>query len=272
MNPTTIIALGSIIALALPLTILLVSGLSNYRSFRALTIYYAIMILDNCIGEGFLPATKEFSHISAVTSNLLDPILMLLFITHFSRTAIARKQLLILTLSIALFEIAAVTLIGYNDDGLAVALGPGLATVAGLSILFFSHQGKLSISKGKAIGKAVIVAGLTFMYGSYFISYLMYFVFKNPDIAGSYLVLYFINILSSFTIAIGIFLEKYRVHQVQELLMVRKEIASIYAPVLHTPDSRKQNQLVLFIKNIRNKNNWKAFFSELFYLRKENHG
>jgi len=272
MHTTTIIAVGSIIALALPLTILFITGLFKYRNFRALAAYYALMIFDNCIGEGYIPVSKEFSALAGVTSNLLDPILMLIFITYFARSVTSKKKLFRVTLAIALFEISAVTLFGYNDDGLAVALGPGLATVAGLSILFFSYQAQLTISKGKAIGKAVIVAGLTFMYGSYFISYLMYFVFKSPDITSSYLVLYFINILSSSTIAVGIFLEKYRVHQLQELLMVRKEMAAIYAPIQNPAYAKKQNQFYLFIKNMWNKNTWKAFLNELVYSRKENHG
>ncbi|MES1215936.1 MAG: hypothetical protein ABUT20_10490 [Bacteroidota bacterium] len=268
MNTTTVIALSSILALALPLTILLITGLFKYRSFPALSAYYAIMIFDNCIGEGYIPVSKEFSHISAVTSNLLDPILMLIFLTHFGQTSKFKKSMLRLTLAIAATEIASVTLFGYNDNGLAVALGPGLAAVFGLSVFFFRHQVKLSVGKSKAIGKAVIVAALIFMYGSYFVSYLMYFVFKSPDIANSYLVLYFINILSSCTMSIGVVAEKYRVEKLKELLMARKEIAEIYAPSHVQSVPQLQNAVYTFRKENESKNVWKIKIPGLFHYKR----
>ncbi|MGC4037245.1 MAG: hypothetical protein QM764_14900 [Chitinophagaceae bacterium] len=224
-------ALISVLALSFPLLMLIFTGLVKHKSFPVLCIYYALMIFDNCVGEGYLPIPESISRYTGTICNMLDPLLMLGFIIYFSRSPLIKKRIAWLIACLVVFEIFSVIVFGFNKNGLAVALGPGLTAMLLLSVYFFLHQVKLSVTKGKAIGKAIMISALAFMYGCYFIIYLVSFVFKNPDLASSLLILYFINLFSCSAMAIGILIESQRVKKLNELLIARKEMAEIYSSI-----------------------------------------
>lgn len=80
----------------------------------------------------------------------------------------------------------------------------------------------------KATGKAIIAAALLFAYGCYTIIYMMYYVFKTPHVADTFLVYFLVATFSSFLLCAGIIIERKRVQKLYELKQTRKELLDIY--------------------------------------------
>ena len=80
----------------------------------------------------------------------------------------------------------------------------------------------------KGTGKALIAASLLFAYGCYGIIYLMYYIFKTPYVADTFLVYFLVVTLSSLLIPAGIIVEEKRIRKLNELKITRRELSDIY--------------------------------------------
>lgn len=127
-----------------------------------------------------------------------------------------------------LFELIVIVINGFNVQSAIITMAPGLALVLCFSLLFFIHQAKITIIHQKAPGKAFIAASLLFAYGGYSFIYVVYFLLKTKYVEDTFLVYYLISIFSSLLISTGIFLERKRVKQLEELQTARKELSVIY--------------------------------------------
>ncbi|HWR34226.1 MAG TPA: hypothetical protein VN451_11895, partial [Chitinophagaceae bacterium] len=170
-------------------------------------------------------------HYWGIANNLLDIPLILTFLTYFSTTAGFRKRMNIMIASFLVFEIIIMAWKGPTVDAITIIMGPGLLMATGFCLYFFIRQSKITITHGKATGKAIIAASLVFAYGCYSLIYLMYYVFKTKDVADTFLIYYLVTIFSSLLLTAGIIIEKKRVNKLQEVKTARKELATIYKDV-----------------------------------------
>jgi len=218
----------SSIALFLPIFFILAFRLGGYRTFPALLCYYVIVFVYNLLTQGYINAGTDIIHNWNISNNLLDAPLMLTFLTYFSTSPAFSKKMRITICSVIGFEIAVVLLKGYTTDAITIILGPALLTVVFFCAYFFIHQTKITITHHKAMGKAIIAASLLFAYGCYTIIYLMYYVFKTPYVADTFLVYFLVATFSSLLMCAGIIIERKRVQKLNELLQTRKELSELY--------------------------------------------
>ncbi len=228
MTWNSVMGFVSTLALFLPILLILVLRMGSFRSFPFLLIYYLLVFLYNLMTEGYIRANSDVIYVWGLGNNLLDAPLMLSFLTYFSTSAIFTRRLMILILSIIVFEISVVLLVGYNVEAITIVLGPGIAAVFALCLYFFVRQSKIVITNRKALGKTLITASLVFAYGCYAIIYILYYVFKTPHIADTFLVYFLVAFFSSAILCTGLIFERKRIQKFFELQKARKELLDIY--------------------------------------------
>lgn len=228
MTWNSVMGLVSSIALFLPIILILVLRLGWYRSFPALLIYYIIVFAYNLLTEGYIKANNDIIYYFGLTNNLLDAPLMLFFLTYFSTDVRFTKRIQAIILLFIVFEAVTILLRGFNVGSLTIIIGPGLLIVFAFCLHFFVRQTKIAVIYGKATGKALIISSLLFAYGCYGIIYLMYYVFKTPYIADTFLVYFLVTTFSSLLMCAGIIIERKRVQKLEELKITRKELSIIY--------------------------------------------
>jgi len=228
MTWNSIMGFIATLSLFLPVFLLFILRLITYRSFFALFIYYIIVFAYNLLTEGYIPAGSTVIENWNVCNNLLDAPLMLLFLTYFSTSPGFTRKVKITILALSLFELVVIIVVGFNEDAITIFLGPALIIVFAFALHFFVRQTKIAIVHQKGLGKAVIAASLLFGYGCYTIIYLMYYVFKTPHIADTFLVYFLVTTFSSLLMSVGLIIEKKRIKKLIELKLTRKELSAIY--------------------------------------------
>lgn len=227
---TWLIMMGLIssVVLILPIIIILTFRLAWYKSFPALLVYYFLVSGYNFLALDFVGTDKTFLYYYGVINNLLDAPLMLIFMTYFSRTAVFRKRMKLFIPIFVLFELVVIAIVGFSQDAATIVLAPGLTIILTLALIFFIHQVKITVVYQKAAGKALIAASLLFAYGGFGFIYIVYYLLKTPYKDDTLIVYYFVSIFSSLLISAGIFLERKRVRQLNELKITREELKVIY--------------------------------------------
>ena len=228
MTWNSVMGFVSSFALFLPIFFILTLRLGRYRSFPALLIYYISVFIYNLMTEGYINVNTDVVHYWGLSNNLLDVPLMLFFLIYYSVSPAFTRRMKITILGFVLFEATVILILGLNVDALTIILGPGLLLVFSLCLSLFIRQTKIAIMHRKATGKALIVAALLFAYGCYTIIYLMYYVFKTPYIADTFLVYFLVVTFSSLLMCAGIIIERKRVQKLNELKTTRKELSDIY--------------------------------------------
>ncbi len=238
MNWNSIMGLVSSFALFGPIILILTLGLSRYRSFPVLLLYYSSVLIYNLITEHYIHVSATVEQNWGFVNNLADAPMLILFFTYFSPSKLFTQRLKLLSVSFILFEAIVLSVVGFNLDGITIIIGPGLLIVCGLCMFFFIRHTKQAIENRKATGKAMIVTSLLFGYGCYLIIYLLYYVFKaqnNPNgepnlqyVNDTFLVYFIATTLSAFLMCFGLVVESKRIQKLKELKVTRKELSSLY--------------------------------------------
>jgi hypothetical protein len=228
MSWNSILGLVALISLALPVVLMVVLRLAAYRTFPALLISILFAFTYNLLSLGYVNVSAGVINNLNFWNNMLDAPLMLLFITYLSFTPEFAKKIRVGILVYIVFEIAVIAIAGYNTRAMTIILGPGLAAVFSLCLWCFIRHTKFTILHRKASGRAIISAALLFAYGCYFLIYLMYYVLRTEYVADTYLIYFLSVILSSLLLSAGILAERKRVQKLNELMITRKELSSLY--------------------------------------------
>jgi hypothetical protein len=228
MNWNSIMGFVSSLALFLPIFLILVFRLGAYKGFPYLLFYYTMVFINNLMKEGFILTNTDMLYNWGIGINLLDAPLMLLFLSYFSTTEIFTRRLKILILLYVLFELSVVLLVGYNVKAITLVLGPGILFVFALCLYFFIRLSKISIIHRKGIGKTLITASQVFAYGCYGMLYMLFYIFKTPQVADVFLIYFMVIIFSSSILCSGIIFERKRIKKMFELIKARKELYDIY--------------------------------------------
>lgn len=228
MNWNSIMGIVSSLALFLPIFLIMVLRLGVYKSFPVLVIYYAMVLIYNLMTEGYIQANTDVVRLWGLGNNLLDAPLILLFLTYFSSSVVFTRRLKILIFLFLVFELSVVLLVGFNIGAITIILGPGIFIVFALCLFLFVRQSKIVITNRKSMGKTLITASLVFAYGCYGILYMLYYVFKTPYIADTFLMYFLVTTFSSLILCTGIIFERKRIQQLFEVKKARKELHAIY--------------------------------------------
>ena len=164
----------SSVALLMPIVLILSFRLATYRTFPALLSYYVLFFIYNLLTEGYLHFNNETVQAWNVGKSLLEGPLMLVFLAYFSTSALYTRKLKIgLGLMIA-FELIVVVIEGFSNEALTIILAPVLLSIFFFSAYLFIRLAKISVTHGKASGRATITAAILFAYGCFTMIYLMY--------------------------------------------------------------------------------------------------
>jgi small-conductance mechanosensitive channel len=239
MTWNSVMGLVSLIALFLPIFFLLVLRLGAYKSFPALFIYYSLVFAYNLLSKHYFNLDSTVISTWNLCNNLLDAPLMMIFLTYFSTSQEFTKRMKLTVVLFMAYELIVIAVAGFNTQAITIILGPGIILIFAFCLHFFIRQTKITIMHRKATGKAIIAASLLFAYGCYGIIYLMYYVYKTPYVADTFLVYYLVVTFSSMLISAGIFIEKKRVRKLNELIQTRKELSMVYKESPSTPSFNK---------------------------------
>ncbi|MGB3154693.1 MAG: hypothetical protein WBB06_08830 [Chitinophagaceae bacterium] len=228
MTWNSIMGFVSSFALFLPIIFILAFHFGRYSSFPVLLFYYSIVLVYNLMTEGYIKVNPNVVYYWGLSNNLLDVPLMLTFLTYFKTSSEFTRRLKITIGVFLLFEAILIFTLGFNVNTLTIILGPGLLIVFGICLFLFIRQTKITILHRKASGKALIATSLLFAYGCYAIIYLIYYVFKTPQVADTFLLYFWVVTFSSLLMCAGIIFERKRVLKLYEVKNTRKELSVIY--------------------------------------------
>lgn len=224
----SIMGFVSSFALFIPIALMLVLKLAHYRTFPALLIYYSSVFIYNLLTEGYLQADRQTIYYWGLINNLLDAPLMMTFLTYFSLSKEFTKKMYGLIAAYVLFELIVIAIFGLTVKSITIVLAPGLIMVAAYCLYFFIRNGKAALQFNKCVGKSFMSASLFFAYGSYAMIYTMYYIFRTPYVADTFLIYFMAATISAIFMGIGLYYEKKRVRKLQELLITRRELSEFY--------------------------------------------
>jgi hypothetical protein len=228
MTIYSVMGLIATVALFLPILVVLALRLGTYKSFPVLIAYYIPVFAYNLMTEGYISVSPELIRVTGLSNNLIDAPLMLLFLSYFSTSAVFSKRLRLFIGALIIYEIIIVAIFGFNIKTITIVLAPGLLAVFSLTVYLFYRFSKIAVFNKKATGKTVMLAALVFGYGVYIIIYLIYYVFKTPEIANTFLIYFLGTTITSLTLCTGMVFEKKRIQKLLEAKLVRKELADMY--------------------------------------------
>ena len=215
-------------AFLLPISLIIIFRLFNFRSYLALGIYYLLIFFDALIMQHFIDAGETFRKYYGVTHDLLRVPLLLLFFTYFSPHPLVTKRMLYTGLAFIAYEMLIISIIGYNKDALTLIIGPGLLIILFFSSWFFIRLIKVTINNKKAIGKAIILSSFLFVIGCYGIIYIMHFILRTPETTDVYIMYLISSSVSAVVLSVGLIIENKRIQKLKELLVTRQELRMIY--------------------------------------------
>lgn len=239
MTWNSILGFVSTFAFFLPIALMLVFRLANYKTFPALLVYYTSVFIYNLLTEGYLPVNRQVIYYWGLTNNLLDAPLMMFFLTYYSPSKYFSKKMKTAIAAFILFEIIVIAVNGLNFNSITIILGPGIIMVAMLCLQFFVKHTKIAIEFGKSVGKSLIAGSLFFAYGCYAMLYVMYYVLKTPYVADSFLVYFMSSTVSALAMSLGIYYESKLVKKIREVQVARRELYEIYKDTKITVPSRR---------------------------------
>lgn len=212
-------------ALLLPIALLLFYKLALYRSFPALLGFLVVLLSCNFLLLGFLPA---FSAFQESMHHMLEAPLILAYLTYFCRSLEFRKKMMIALAALVIFELVVLSVEGFTSEAYKIMTAPGLALCLGFGLYFFIYQVKLTIVYQKAFGKAMLASSMLFAtIGLSFIYVVRYFT--SPQFRqDANLVQFMIVLFTAIGLSVGIFFERRRVKQLEELRIAREELKAIY--------------------------------------------
>ena len=225
----SVLGILSSITLFVPVIIILTLRLFTNRSFLALAIYYVIVSVQNLMSQNVIVTPKSVYHSFGIINNFLDAPLMLLFLIFFTTSTLMTKRIMWAILLFLGFEAIILVIYGFNVKTVKIILGPDIAIIATLSLLFFLRNVRLAITHSKSLGKAVMISSVLLSYTIFSLVYIFYYLLKNVQYKeDAQLIYHVVTILSAILMSIGILIEKKRIKRLDELRNTRKELATIY--------------------------------------------
>lgn len=212
----------------LPVVIILSFRLERFKCFLALGIFYFLSFACNLMSENYIPVSESFRKIFGIACDLLELPLIFIFIAYFGASAKAKKRIRYFILFFMAFEAAVVLIYGYNKEAITIIMAPGLALVLVTCIWFSLRQIKITITLGKATGKALMISALLFAYCCYTIIYIMYYLAKTNQVDDVFLMYFIAATLSTILLSAGMIIENKRIKKLEELKITRKELSMIY--------------------------------------------
>ena len=203
------LGLFAILSMLLPVTMILVKKKKN-PSLIALCAYFIFLFIYNSLYIFFPKTPVEVMRGMAVVTNMLDAPLMLLFMMYFTQSESIRKRIKISIIIFALFEVGVVIMYGYAKKSITIFSGPGILLVLYFALRLFSRKVRIATTQKIDIAKIMMISGILFAYGIYFVLYLFFYVLNTPNKDDALLIYYLASIIAAILLSTGLIKEKER--------------------------------------------------------------
>jgi hypothetical protein len=228
MTWNNIAGAASVMALFVPVLLICLLRLYRNGSLLLLSVYYLLQGIYNLMSMGWMPGSPDFVQLFGIAYNYIDIPLMLLVLLFFCNEK-WKRQVIYATLFLYLFfELYVAFLYGLQPQSSLYILGPGTFIILLYSLYFFIHFGKLSIAKGKSMGKTLMVAAILFSYSLFALIYYFHYIEKTPAVADVFLLYYIVTFISCSVMCLGLVWVSKRMCQLQELQQMRRELALFF--------------------------------------------
>jgi len=170
----------TMVFLLLPLLAIIYKRKHWHNSFLSLLICLLLLVFTSLISSGIIAVSEETIFTVNTISALIQPPLVLLFMTYFTNQEQVKKSMRFTVTILLITGILILTRGDFQDIANPVILGLGLLLVNIFSFYFLILQIKASVTLRGETGKAFIVSGIVFAYSCYsFIFVVNYFFNSN---------------------------------------------------------------------------------------------
>jgi len=244
MNLTYLLNLLTTIALIVPITIILFSRLLTKKTFAFLMVYYLSTFAFNLMVIEFIKVSPQVISFSAIINNLLDGPLMLSFMILLGYNSKEKKTIKVLIAVLLVYNLTVLSITGFTHTTIRISLGPSLLICLVLSIRYFIYYSRINLRRsGSDNGQTLISGALAASYSAYMFIYLIYYVFQTNPIIDAYIVYCLLTIFSVGCISIGLYKKILRWRKIEEVQLMRKELAVLYEGEKNNPNRKKARSL-----------------------------
>ena len=143
-----------------------------------------------------------------------------------------RKRITICIFLFIGFEAIVLAIYGFSVKAVKIVLGPDIAVILIISLMFFLRYVRLAITNSKSMGKAIMISSILLSYSIFSLVYIFFYLVKTRQYQeDARLIYYLVSILSALLMSLGIAIENKRIKKLDELKHTRKELATIYGDV-----------------------------------------
>lgn len=228
MNWNTILSILCILSFTLPIVVIIYNRYYTHRSLAALLIYYSIVLIDNVLAEGIIPAKADVLWYMGLFDNYADIPLMLTGLLFFCPSKQKQKRVRLLTYLFIAFELVITFIYGFSRTSVVWIMAPGIGIIVVYSFYLFLRQVKFSVFHGKNHGRVLMLAGILFGYSCYALIYYFHYIEQTPFIADVFKLYYISSIISSVLMGVGLHMMRDRMKELQSLKTTRKELAIFF--------------------------------------------
>ena len=227
MNPSTLFGLSSVICFSLPILVILLFRLYRQTSLIALLLYYFLTIA-HCLTAESIPPVPDFVSSWDVVYSLVEiPLILssLLFFCHARQRQQIMQKIIV---AFVVYEAAIALYFKFTPQALLFVTAPGLLIVVGYTTFLFLRQLKFTMMHGKNLGRVLMLGAILFAYGTYFLVFYTYFIQKQLDVTSLYSLYFISSTIASVLMSVGLFMMRFRIRELQELKVVRKELQMVF--------------------------------------------
>jgi uncharacterized protein with PQ loop repeat len=227
MNPLSLFGLSSVACFGLPIVIILFFRLYRHASLIALLLYYVLTIV-HCLNAESIPPVPNFQNGWDVAYSYIEIPLMLSALLFFCPVKLRRQKMHTLIISFVVLEIMVSLYYKFAPEATLYITAPGLVISVVYTGFLFLRQAKFTFIHGKNAGRLLMLAAILFSYSCYLFVFYAYFVQHQTDVAGIYYVYFVASTIASVLMSVGLMMMRYRIRELQELKVVRKELQMVF--------------------------------------------
>ncbi|HUC81427.1 MAG TPA: hypothetical protein VMR70_10950 [Flavisolibacter sp.] len=230
MITISLYGLTSILCFGLPVLVIVLFRLYRHTSLIALALYYALTIF-HCLSAETIPPVPNFNNPFDVAYTYLEIPLMLTALLFFCPARNRQRNMQAIIGLFVAYEIGISAYAGFSPKASVYIMAPGLAIVVLYSAFLFLRQLKFTILHGKNIGRVLMLGAILFSYSAYLLVFYAYFIMGQKEISDVYNIYFVSSTIASLLMSVGLFMMRYRIKELQELKVVRKELQMVFGNV-----------------------------------------
>ena len=227
MITISLYGLTSILCFGLPVFAIILFKLYRHTSLIALALYYILTIV-HCLFAPNIPPVPDFQNPFDIIYSYVEIPLMLtalLFFCHARQRRLIMQRIIV---AFVAYEVIISLYFRFSPQATIYIAAPGLLVVIGYTAFLMIRQMKFTLLHGKNIGRVLMLAAILFSYSSYALVFYNYFVQAQSVIASIYTLFFISSTVAALLMAIGLFMMRHRIKELQELKVVRKELQMVF--------------------------------------------